>query len=505
VRFRFWIPFVLIAAVALVLLTWHLGDAPWATDEPVYRNAAAAIYDYGNWTQNLEHPPLGKLVIGASMQLFGEHEAWAVRLPSALATLIGGALLAALAWVMLERVDRSRAQIAAVATFATWTLLPHPDPSFDVSRLGYLDALMTMFAAGALLTAWLWQRAWSWRWAVATGVLVGLALATKFPAAFVLAGVALLVVRRDDAPARRRALQLAALALVALIIALIPWLPLGADVPHALRFAVAMQRREVHQTIELAGHTYRDGAPAWAQLWWQWHAWPVFAILELIALIAAWWTLPRRAAVLVWATVLIPFSVFTAGGRILPHWQAAWQLGMAVLIGSMVGWCFTRARTHAYARVGGIIVVIVLLVTAGRAVQQRAPGESVQMRIASALAPADVAGGYVLDVGGAGIDRALTRALPISWDGTYHSAAYSQHDWIARDGGRPPEPYEPTGKFVFSSNTAPGLHVDDVTAVVTPEDVDRALLSIQSDDLREHYTRRQIGHYDVWLRSDLRR
>ena len=114
------------------------------------------------------------------------------------------------------------------------------------------------------------------------------------------------------------------------------------------------------------------------------------------------------------------------------------------------------------------------------------------MRVARALAPADVAGARVVDAANAGIERALIRALPADWSGTYHSAAFSQHDWVGRDGGRPQEPSRPQGRL---------------SGLVVPSDTEVRLLDlpIAERELRDGYVRRPAGPYDVWIRRDLTR
>ncbi|MCW2925435.1 MAG: glycosyl transferase family 39 [Thermoleophilia bacterium] len=433
--------------VAGVDLFAKLGNAGWQTDEPVYRNAAAAMFRYGNFSHNLEHPLVGKYLIGLSRAAFGD-SAWATRLPSAVATLLAGLVLAALAVRILRpRASAVAARWAGLATFATWTLLPHPDPAFDVARLAYLDAPLALFVSCAMYAAWRWQEAWSWRWAAATGVAAGLAVGTKVPALFLAAALLVLVVARGDAPRRRRALQYVAIAAIAAITLLVTWAPLGSDLPHALHFLVAMQRRDVHQTIEVAGHTYRDGAPVWTQAWWQWDAWPAFAVAQLVALLAAAWVLPRRAAAFVAACILLPAVAYAVGGgRILPHWQATWQPAMSLLLALVATSLIATVARHRHRHLAKIVGTAMLAVVAGYAADRThdvvTSHRTDERRVADLLARVDEPGAVVVVDGRVArtVERDLTLATTSPSSDTYHSAASSQHGWITHDGGRPTKP-----------------------------------------------------------------
>lgn len=450
-------------AIAGFDLFWQLGASGWRSDEPVYRNAATAIIEYGNWSHNLEHPLVGKYLIAASQAAFGD-AAWASRLPSAVSTLLTGLVLAALAMRVLRIDAPGAAPWAGLATFVAWTLLPHPGPSFDVSRLAYLDAPMTLFVACAMYAAWRWHEAWSWRWAAAAGVASGLAVGTKLPALFLAAAFVVLVVAHRDAPARRRAGQLAGIAAIATLTTLATWAPLGADLPRALRFLLAMQGRDVNQVLEVAGRTYRDGAPIWTQAWWQWDAWPAFALVQVVALAAAWWVLPRRAAAFFAACVLLPALAYAVGGgRILPHWQATWQPAMALLVALVAVNLLGSNRARGATAVVGAAMLLVVATHAGARVRAVAKVElSDQQRVTRLLAPVDRAGRTVVDLAPAArADRALVRARPTPWDGTYHAASESQHAWITRDGGVPLEPApDPVLQF-DADNSAVVLDRDD--------------------------------------------
>ncbi|MCW2956788.1 MAG: hypothetical protein JWO69_1657 [Thermoleophilia bacterium] len=477
---------VVALALALFQLLWRLGSAAWQTDEPVYRNAAEAIFAYGNWSHNLEHPLVGKYLIGASRAIFGD-SAWATRLPSGIATLAAGLLLAALATRMLRASGRSRAHVAGLVTFAAWTLLPHPDPAFDVARLAYLDAPMAAFIAGAMYAAWRWQEAWSLRWAAATGVLAGLAVGTKLPALFLAAALLVLVAGRSDTSRAKRALQYVVVCSIAAVTALVTWLPLAGDLPRALRFLAAMQGRDIDQSIEVAGRTYADGAPLWTQAWWQWDAWPAFALVQLAAVLLVAWLAPRRAALFALACVLLPALAYAVGGgRILPHWQVTWQPAMAVVLGLCVAGLVASTRAPLLARgTAALMLVVIVAATVQRTADTARRDTTDQMRVAELLRPVDQPDMVVIDSAPAArVERTLLRARPAPWSGTYHSAAESQHQWSRRDGGRPLEPTS-------------GKHRPDIRQV-------DAIVERTSDEGEwnaDGFEPRRAGPFTVWLRS----
>src|SRR5207248_1394639 len=74
---------------------------------------------------------------------------------------------------------------------------------------------------------------------VATGVLAGLAVATKLPAAYLFVSFLVLAIGGG----RRRYEQGATLVAIAAFVWLVTWLPLGAEVTKAWHFMAAMQLR----------------------------------------------------------------------------------------------------------------------------------------------------------------------------------------------------------------------------------------------------------------------
>jgi 4-amino-4-deoxy-L-arabinose transferase-like glycosyltransferase len=160
-------------------------------DESYYVNAARILLGWpvqagANYAgaplgldPNLEHPPLGKLIIAASMLVFGDNGiGW--RLPSVVAGMLA---LGATYGIVRAAGETARLGLVVVGLLAIENL------TMVHSRIGTLDML---FVAPALIGAWLALRE---RW-VLGGLLIGVAMLVKLTALYaLLAIVALLLVR----------------------------------------------------------------------------------------------------------------------------------------------------------------------------------------------------------------------------------------------------------------------------------------------------------------------
>ena len=137
------------------------------------------IDDY--WQHNHEHPPLAKLVMGASHAVFTKllgvtkTTIDGIRMGTVLLSSALALLLFSLAWDMVGR---------AAAIFAPLALLAMPRFFFH-SHVETLDVPVAATFFGAFYC--FWKARDSWRWALAAGVAFGLALATKLNAPFLFA------------------------------------------------------------------------------------------------------------------------------------------------------------------------------------------------------------------------------------------------------------------------------------------------------------------------------
>jgi dolichyl-phosphate-mannose-protein mannosyltransferase len=179
---------VLLLLVGLVLraLWLNVPARGLIFDEAFYVNAARVILGLPATTHyadspigldpNTEHPPLGKLVIAASMVLFGDNGlAW--RLPS----LIAGML----SLVVVYRIVRDLDPSAWLAVLVIG-VLSLDNLTFVHARIGILDMLAL---APMLVGSWLALRR---RWLLA-GVAMGIALLFKLTALYGIGAVVLYV------------------------------------------------------------------------------------------------------------------------------------------------------------------------------------------------------------------------------------------------------------------------------------------------------------------------
>ncbi|MFJ4817456.1 phospholipid carrier-dependent glycosyltransferase [Streptomyces sp. NPDC088801] len=217
---------VLLAPMAFAMVTTAVRQTP-TIDEPVYVGAAAQYVREHRLRHNPEHPPLGKLVIGAGVALADPHidpafagdqgrsgrhllyesgnDPWRLmlwaRLPVIALTLSFGLVVFAFA--------RELAGLAAGSTaLALYCFSP------DVIAHGSLATLDVPAAGFVLTSAWL-----AWRagrrprlYVPLAGVALGAALATKMstlPAVPVLTALAAVSVWRSSGGGRRRAVTAA--------------------------------------------------------------------------------------------------------------------------------------------------------------------------------------------------------------------------------------------------------------------------------------------------------
>ncbi|MFJ7342581.1 ArnT family glycosyltransferase [Streptomyces sp. NPDC101110] len=270
---------VLLAQMAFAMVTTTVQQTP-TIDEPVYVGAAAEYVHEHRLRHNPEHPPLGKLVIGAGVALadphigprftgdqgrWGRHllygsgnDPWRLmlwaRLPVIALTLSFGLVVFAFA----RELAGTAAGSAALALYCF---------SPDVIAHGSL-ATLDMPAAGLVLTAaWLvWRARRAPRLYVPlAGTALGAALATKMsvlPAVPVLTVLAAVSVLRSPGGSRRRAAAAAGgLVLVAVAVVWITYLV----VDPRLRWAPEQHVPVVHGLRGLLVETmpfpeaYRDG------------------------------------------------------------------------------------------------------------------------------------------------------------------------------------------------------------------------------------------------------
>jgi len=155
----------------IVRLVYLNAVASMVFDENFYVAAARSILSTGI-DPNIEHPPLVKFVLAASIRVFGDNPlAWRV-----FPVIFGLAAAASLYFIALELLRDKKAAALAAALLAFDSL------NMVMSRLAMLDIFMLGFAlAGAYFAL---RRRFAW-----AGLLFGLGIASKWPAALGLFAV----------------------------------------------------------------------------------------------------------------------------------------------------------------------------------------------------------------------------------------------------------------------------------------------------------------------------
>lgn len=283
---------VAVVALALWVRTAGLGtpDEP-LVDERYYVGGARDLLEHGVEPSYMApepgrlpavHPPLGKWLIGLGVAVLGDRPVgWRA----------AGAAAGTVTVVLVYLCGRRLFGGAVAATVAAF-LLAVEDLSVVQSRAAMLDVFLTLWLVAALW-ALLRDRAthlgerssgrWRWRWRLASGVLLGCAVATKWSGAYALPVAWLLVLgwaagrRRAAAggPGRAPRLLLATLrAELASVVALLILVPVGVYVAsYAGAFLTGtlnpvtwwedQVRVLLFHTRLDAGHPYASSAVSW--------------------------------------------------------------------------------------------------------------------------------------------------------------------------------------------------------------------------------------------------
>jgi dolichyl-phosphate-mannose--protein O-mannosyl transferase len=295
---------------ALALFRWGLDAAREVYfDETWYVPAARMLLKTGEMTRQ-EHPPLGKLLIAASMALFGDNPiGW-----RAMSVGFGAATLAAMfAWSLALTRDARQALWATAATLCDGVL-------YVQSRAAMLDIFLMAFGAMALafVTFSLKERHSPRRaivLAISSGVCLGLASACKLSGVFLWAGIvaiyALIGLMRlwrarfeepgehdfyasAEWPAMTFGWAVIAFAVAPLVAYFLAYLPQMIRAGTVVEFFTAQWRMIDIMTGSSATHPY-------SSLWYLWPAMtrPVWCLFQVIGGSAATWSAQHPAQTIV--------------------------------------------------------------------------------------------------------------------------------------------------------------------------------------------------------------
>lgn len=275
---RSWI-FAILLFVALSLV--GLGIRPLVVpDEPRYGIIPAEMVETGNWFAlrmagfvYYEKPPLGYWFTAASLSAFG-HNAFAIRLPSAIATLIAAFIVA---W-MAVRITGRRDDGPLAFMVQTTTLAPLIFGS--VALLDPPFAALVSLSMGALYCGSINLGRVRAGWLALAGVAAGLAFLTKGLLAFAIPGISALLFLAWE----RRWKEMITM----------PWIPLGATAIIIAPFAWMIHRAEpgfwnYFIVVEHFRRIARPDSNQHPEPWWFFIAlFPICAMIWTLAWPNAW-------------------------------------------------------------------------------------------------------------------------------------------------------------------------------------------------------------------------
>lgn len=312
-------------------------------------NARNYLAHRGDWN---DHPPLGKLVLAASMRALGDN-ALGWRLPSlslGLLTIVVAALAAA-------RLFRSR-EVGLVAA-----ALVAADGAFIVySRTALLDGQLVFLQALALLVV---TRRWNLVTSLMAGAVLGLACSVKFSGVglLVLFGAALLL---DETSSWRQRITFALVIGGVGVAAYFGFYALGlwvADQPSGLSAVWANTQRllQHHSGLTEMKHASTSGWATWFVpikpiVFLREEHLGAMRMVTMLGNIAIWWAAS--------ATFFISMGlVLRDGVRRVAEWPngKAMLLLLAAALGFLAPWVLSHRDSYAYHYLPSYLALVMLL------------------------------------------------------------------------------------------------------------------------------------------------
>ena len=319
---------LVVVFVALFVGFGFLGSRGiWDPDEGRYTNVALNMVDSGDWldprrNDDVDHwtkPPLTYWAIAASTELFGRN-AWAARLPVAIAYLLS----VALTWQLARRLAPGAEAVAALA-FATMLV---PALASQLITTDFLLAAFEALAMSAYVEGRYGVHERRFRWWVAMWVAFGLAFLTKGPPALLPLAAILVLERLVPAQVTRRG-QLFP-AVVAFLLVAVPWyVAVSVRHPGLLRYFVG---------TEVVGRVVSDQFGRNGE----WYGWAVVYLPTLLV-----GALPWTASMARWVCT-IPAKVRRWGAPAARLADSAELLLTIWVLIPLVVFCIARSRLPLY-------------------------------------------------------------------------------------------------------------------------------------------------------------
>ena len=164
-----------------------LSEPNYLIGDEKYYIEAAQKFKQGNFEANPEHPPLGKILILAGINIFGENIA-GTRIPA----LIFGTASLLLLFLLSKELFNSKVAILAV-------LLLSFDPLWAVfSRIAMLDIFVSTFIISSVFLLWRYLKNPKTSTAILLGTSFGLAVSVKWNAVFLLGPILIFLALQPD-------------------------------------------------------------------------------------------------------------------------------------------------------------------------------------------------------------------------------------------------------------------------------------------------------------------
>lgn len=137
-----------ILSFAAVLLTWHINNPHRLYFDEIYYVPASKAINMGNPDPNWVAPPLGKILIGDSIQIFGNNPfSW--RLPSVLASILSIYFFFLMTFNLFSKETNTTSFSPELTAFIASLFYLLDGMTYMQSRIGMLDMMMTGFLMGA--------------------------------------------------------------------------------------------------------------------------------------------------------------------------------------------------------------------------------------------------------------------------------------------------------------------------------------------------------------------